>query len=99
MLRKNVTSRCQRPAPEQATSGQSPEARTGGGPDLAKSVHMADKERTRGGHTRRKHKSRRRGQSGHLRKKAGRDMPWPRPQSLSAMPPPCDCLVSALCPP
>ena len=40
---------CHGPAPQQATSGQSPEARTHGGPELARSEHVANKERTHGG--------------------------------------------------
>ena len=72
MLRRNFTS-CRGPALQQATSGQSPDARAHGGPELAKSGHMADKERTYGGQTRGRHKRRtgfggnwRRGQSGHV---------------------------------
>ena len=51
MLRKNFTSWRHSPAPQQATSKQSAEARTHGGPELTRSGHMADKERTHGGHT------------------------------------------------
>ena len=50
MLKKIFTSWCHGPAPQQTTSGQSPEVNTHGGPELAKSRHMADKERTHGGH-------------------------------------------------
>ena len=59
MLRKNFTS-----APQQATSGQSPKARTHGGPELANSEHMADKERTHGRHMVDTHEANTRGGQG-----------------------------------
>ena len=53
-----------RPCP--TASHERPEARTHGGPELAKSGHMADKERTHGGHTRGKHKRGTRREGSHM---------------------------------